>query len=165
MPICDCQAKAKAKADAESKSHAHAHHGHETKTPVTSSASSSASKPNPKSQFGHFSSFSNQNQVKVEVDLKGDLNLQCREALKRGDLAQVKLLLDSKANVQYIDQSGNTFLHLACMFDKIDMAKLILEHGGDPLVKNQRGETALQLAPATLALKIKAGLASSSQTK
>lgn len=148
MPLCSCQAKQQKAKEKEE-------HDYEKKQATVRPASPKR-EINPKSQFGHFSGFSSKAVSSVKYDLKGDLNEQCREAIKSSDSRAVKALLDAKATVDYIDRSGNTFCHLACLFDKWDMVKLIADHGGNPYMKNQRNETAVFLAPVSLQHKIKA---------
>lgn len=49
------------------------------------------------------------------------------------------------------DSTGNTALHLACATGNLDTAKALLEHGADPTLANDAGQTSLNIAPALLA--------------
>jgi len=91
----------------------------------------------------------------VKYDLKGDLNEQCRDAIKTGDASGVTLLLKSGASAQYVDRTGNTLVHLAAMFNRLDLVLLLVKHGADISTKNPAGETAIDLAPPALQHKMR----------
>lgn len=99
-----------------------------------------------------FNGFGNTQTAKY--DLKGDLNEQCKDAVKSRDTAGVKLLLEAKADGKYVDSRGNSLVHLAAMFDKYDMVKLLCEHGADIYQTNPAGEKAIDLAPPALQFKM-----------
>lgn len=64
------------------------------------------------------------------------------EAAKKLDTDIIGLLLDSDANINVTDpETGMTALHYAVINSSTnyDAAKLLLEHGADPLVKNKSG--------------------------
>jgi hypothetical protein len=90
-----------------------------------------------------------------EINLSGDLNEQCRDAIKANDLSAVKKLLSAGADACYIDRTGNCLLHLCAMFDKLDLCTILIEAGAKVDVKNPAGETPLDLAPPSLAIKMK----------
>ena len=54
---------------------------------------------------------------------------------------KVKKLLALGANIHTKDKYGNTVLHRAC--HRFDTVKLLIEHGANPLTKNDQGETPL----------------------
>jgi len=91
----------------------------------------------------------------VKYDLKGDLNEQCRDAIKSGDGPGVTQLLKAGASAQYVDRTGNTLVHLAAMFNRIDLVQLLVKHGADVNTKNPAGETAIDLAPPALQHKMR----------
>eukprot|EP00808_Paulinella_micropora_P020314 g66722.t1 len=102
---------------------------------------------------GSFSGFGRPE--KRSYDLSGNLNEQCREAVKAGDLEGVKQLLSAGASARYEDRTGNTLLHLAAMFNRLDLVQVLVEAGGDLTRKNPDKETPADLAPPSLQIKIK----------
>eukprot|EP00466_Bigelowiella_natans_P019981 jgi/Bigna1/129071/aug1.8_g3779 len=100
-------------------------------------------------------SFKPESQKEHKYDLNGDLNLQTREAIKKGDDDGVKKLLEAKANPNYRDASGNSLLHMAAMFDRTEAVKLLMRLGADPSVKNAQKETPIGVAPVMLADRMK----------
>jgi len=88
-------------------------------------------------------------------DLKGDLNEQCREAIKQNDVNGVRQLLEARANVDYVDKTGNTLCHLAALFDRFPIVQLLVGAGAKIWVRNASNETAVDLAPPALAYKMK----------
>src|SRR5688500_3515390 len=57
-----------------------------------------------------------------------------------------ELLAAAPATVNARDEGGYTPLHLAVWNGKLQMAKLLLEHGAEMEATNERGETPLALA-------------------
>ena len=64
-------------------------------------------------------------------------------AVKQGDVAAVKALLDSGANVETRNDSGRTLLMLAALKAPPDVVKLLLERGAQVNVQDTDGVTAL----------------------
>lgn len=63
------------------------------------------------------------------------------------DIKKIKLLLEYKANLNIKTTSGNTALMAACVGNaQTEIVKLMLQHGADPLVVNNRKENALMRA-------------------
>jgi len=120
--------------------------------PVVSHQASAERKAPAATQPSFFNGFGNAPTTKY--DLAGDLNEQCRDAVKNKDAAGVKLLLDAKADAKYTDSRGNTLIHLAAIFDKFDMVKLLIEHGADIYQPNHQGEKAVDLAPPAMQFKM-----------
>ena len=54
-------------------------------------------------------------------------------------------LLERRANPNLQDTNGNTPLKLAVGCCQIDVAKLLLDHKGDPTIANKKGDTALTM--------------------
>lgn len=77
-------------------------------------------------------------------------------ASKYGNFDIVKLFLEqnevfraknkkSVVDIDYQTKSGYTALHWACMNGHTSVAKLLLEHGAKPNLKNQMGKTAMSI--------------------
>lgn len=60
----------------------------------------------------------------------------------------VRLLLESGANSNLVDNQGFVPIQLAASNDNAPICKLLFEHGADPLVKTSKGGTLLHLAAA-----------------
>ncbi|CAI9090752.1 OLC1v1025584C3 [Oldenlandia corymbosa var. corymbosa] len=78
-----------------------------------------------------------------------------REAIKNGDTAAVKKLLNQGVDANFCDKQGLSLLHLAAVFNKTDIAFALMDHGANVHFKNSQGETPLDCAPATLQYKMK----------
>lgn len=63
-------------------------------------------------------------------------------AARKGELADVKLLVECGAKVNAIGDIGNTPLHGAAAKGHAVVVILLLENGADPNIKNKFGETA-----------------------
>jgi ankyrin repeat protein len=64
-----------------------------------------------------------------------------------GDSEVVKLLLDHEAEINARDQeSGATPLSYAASLGRVEVVELLLARGADPMLKNTRGQTPLDLA-------------------
>jgi len=87
--------------------------------------------------------------------MKGDLNEQCRDAIKSGDINGAKILLRAGANASYKDRTGSTLVHLAAMFNRFDLVELLVKNGASIHEKNATGETALDVAPPSLQHKMR----------
>jgi len=153
MPLCICPPDPESEQDKEKEKTKKT--TVEKKKPTPSSSSStpkdtSASPSNTQSTFFGFGQ-----KVSRQYDFKGDLNSQCREAIKAQDIEGVKLLLKAGAKADYKDRTGNTLLHLAAMFDNTELVKVLINAGADPWVQNPSKESAIDIAPPALALKMK----------
>ena len=91
---------------------------------------------------------------KKEYDLSGDLNEQCRDAIKNKDYDGVSKLIEAKADANYIDRSGNSLAHMAALFDTSKIMQLLVENNANLSAKNARNETPADLATATLKIKL-----------
>lgn len=56
----------------------------------------------------------------------------------------MKILIEAGANVNAINDFGNTPLHIACRHDSRDCLKLLLEAGACPYIENKTGKTPLE---------------------
>ena len=79
-----------------------------------------------------------------------------REAVKRGDIDTVNNILNENSKLAcYIDGSKQSILHLACIFNHVDIAMLLISNGADPEYKNSREETSYDIASDTLTNQIR----------
>ena len=82
-----------------------------------------------------------------------DVNEGLREAIKAGDTPLCLELIKSNADVNYRDRQGNTPLHMACLFQRSDVAKALLLAGADLTLKNGAGELPERMASVSLKMK------------
>ena len=64
----------------------------------------------------------------------------------KGDLAVTTLLLDKGALPDFAGPSGRTALMFAAMFNRVAIAKLLMERGADPAARDGAGTTAYDAA-------------------
>lgn len=69
-----------------------------------------------------------------------------QHALWSGDPHQLQKLWESKADLNHPDADGRTLLIEAAIEKRVDLAKLLLEHGADPHHADRDGSTALHFA-------------------
>jgi Ankyrin repeats (many copies) len=67
-------------------------------------------------------------------------------AIPSGDIKAVQRALDLGASVNSKDASGQTGLHLAVLYNRSDIADLLLKEGADPSIEDGRGKVPTQLA-------------------
>ena len=68
------------------------------------------------------------------------------DAVARGDLAEVKLLLiDCGLDPNVRNNDGWTPLHSAAYRCHIEVVRVLLEHGADPTIRDNKGRTPLEL--------------------
>lgn len=72
-------------------------------------------------------------------------SLQLVKACKEEDLDQVKKLLQCNLNVNATDNSGWTGLHHAACYRQFRIVEALLQNGANPNIKNQLGQTALDM--------------------
>uniref|UniRef100_A0A6N2MPT5 FYVE-type domain-containing protein n=1 Tax=Salix viminalis TaxID=40686 RepID=A0A6N2MPT5_SALVM len=121
--------------------------------------STSSSKPS--SVFNH-GQMTNGGVDKPQMDY--DINGEgLREAIKNGDTVAVKKLLSEGVDANYRDKQGMSLLHLAALFNRTDIAFILMESGASMNYKNAQGETPLDCAPATLQYKMKQKMEESGQ--
>ncbi|CAJ2650064.1 unnamed protein product [Trifolium pratense] len=89
-------------------------------------------------------------QIDYEVNGEG-----LREAIKNGDIAAVKKLLNEGVDANYRDKQGLSLLHLAAVFNQTDIVFILMDAGASLEYKNAQGETPLDCAPATLQYKMR----------
>jgi len=71
-------------------------------------------------------------------------------ASRNGFKEVVEELIKFKANVNALGFEGNTALHEAAHRNHLGLVKLLLQHGGDPNLKNANGKTPFDLATTPL---------------
>ena len=69
-------------------------------------------------------------------------------AVKAGSLKTVKILLGHllPSTLEQKDHSKNTPLHVACMHNRLDVLKFLLDRGADVTARNDRNMTCLDVA-------------------
>lgn len=90
-----------------------------------------------------------------QVVRKDDVNEGLRDAIKANDTQLAMSLIDAKADPNYRDRQGNTPLHMACMFNRTDVARALCQGGADTELKNLAGELCTRMASVSLKMKIK----------
>ena len=98
---------------------------------------------------GSSSSISNVSHFKKEFEYSDDPHLALRQAAAHGDIEKFMMLIHS-GQITDINQqgagSGKTALHQAVSKGKIEIVKLLLTFGADPMILDKDGKSALQLA-------------------
>lgn len=84
------------------------------------------------------------------IERGGDVNktgwTPLHYAATGGNLEIIKLLLEENAYIDAESPNGSTPLMMAAMYGTADAAKLLMEEGADPLIKNEKGLTAIDFA-------------------
>jgi ankyrin repeat protein len=65
------------------------------------------------------------------------------EAVFLDDVAESKRLIASGVDVDEKHKTGYTALHFACLRNKEDCVRVLLQHGADPNIVDRRGSTPL----------------------
>lgn len=95
--------------------------------------------------FGYRDAAAEVLKYKQKIDLR-DLNEAMLIAAGMGHLDIVKDLINSQVNVNVKGRHGRTPLMAAVKFGRVEMVRLLVENGSDPMSQNADGETALTLA-------------------
>jgi ankyrin repeat protein len=67
-------------------------------------------------------------------------------AASKGHTAMMRLLIENDAHIDAESPNGTTPLMMAAYYASPNAVKLVLEEGADPLLRNQDGQTALDMA-------------------
>ncbi|KAI4379602.1 hypothetical protein MLD38_005880 [Melastoma candidum] len=120
-------------------------------TVVKTRASSSSSKIVSTSNAGQAANGVSE-KPKMDYDVTGE---GLREAIKNDDSAAVKKLLQEGVDANYRDKQGMSLLHLAAVFNRTDIAFILIDNGASLEKRNAQGETPMDCAPATLQYKMR----------
>lgn len=71
---------------------------------------------------------------------------QLTKAATRGDASFVQFLISTGTNVNTRDKSGNTGLMISSSTGNVVLVNLFLENGANPLLRNNRGQNAVDQA-------------------
>ena len=82
-------------------------------------------------------------------------------AVRQGDPAAVRALIDRKADVNAVDVDGTTALHWAAHRDSLDMVDLLIGAGANARAANRYGVTPIALLPVDLVCSLVAYSAAS----
>ena len=101
-------------------------------------------------------------QDEVRLTISGGRNLPLVEAVKGGDVAAIRRLLDQRSDVNAQTADGATALHWAAHLDNPEIVDLLIQRGASPKSANRYGVTPLSLAavnasPAVLERLLAAG--------
>jgi len=82
----------------------------------------------------------------VQKEAKGYHALHFAAASKDHSVEAITKLLDAGADINSLNDNGQTPLHIATFWDNADAVRLLLERGADKTIKNKSGRTAADLA-------------------
>ena len=68
------------------------------------------------------------------------------EAVRKGDVSQLRCLLDKNVDVNGYNRDGQTALHQSCLSGNLDLVKLLVRFGADVRLANRDGWSALHIA-------------------
>ena len=74
------------------------------------------------------------------------VRISLSEAVRRGDLDQVKSCLDRGEDIEKSDRHGKTALHIAVMVEKPEVVRYLLERGANVNCQDDEGRTPLHIA-------------------
>src|SRR5271157_3491225 len=78
--------------------------------------------------------------IPIEDVLPGE---QLNDAAKSGNRRAIRRYLDKGGDINSTDSGGNTPLIIAVLFNKKEIAKMLLQNKADPNVRNSIGDTPL----------------------
>jgi ankyrin repeat protein len=82
-----------------------------------------------------------------KVDQVGGFgNYPIHLAAVRGDIDELRALIEGGADVNVAGEQGDTPLHDAVMQQHLEAVRLLVEKGGLPTIKNESGKTPLDIA-------------------
>lgn len=76
------------------------------------------------------------------------------ESIKKNDIDQVKKLIDSGIDLDMRNGSGRTPLHIASLYNRRNIAELLIGAGANVNAKDKEGETALYLASVNCSIDV-----------
>ena len=95
--------------------------------------------------FGYRDAAAEVLKYKQKIDTR-DLNEAMLIAAGMGHIDIVKDLIHNQVSVNVAGRHNRTPLMAAIKFERVEMVRLLVENGGDPIPQNADGETALKLA-------------------
>ena len=90
-----------------------------------------------------------QSLIQVGVDVNGRMTRNWTPlmvAAKYGHTEVMDLLIKNKAEIDLLDQDGNSALILAVTSNQVEAVKLLLQRNADALIVNNKGLNAVQIA-------------------
>ncbi|MGG2026300.1 ankyrin repeat domain-containing protein [Gottfriedia sp. S16(2024)] len=97
-------------------------------------------------RFGDFETFKKEFKSR-EIDKKVDFNTELLAQSIAGENFEISLfLIQNGINVNGLNEDGSSVLHLICDYPNIDVAKEILNHGGNINIRNKYGNNAMWTA-------------------
>jgi len=82
----------------------------------------------------------------VNKEAKGYHAIHFAAGSKDNAVELLTLLLDAGADINALNDNGQTALHIAVFWNNVDAVKLLLDRGADKTIKNKSGRTAADLA-------------------
>jgi len=82
----------------------------------------------------------------VNKEAKGYHAIHFAAASKKNATELLTILLDAGADINALNDNGQTPLHIAVFWNNVDAVKLLLDRGADQTIKNKSGRTAAELA-------------------
>jgi len=82
----------------------------------------------------------------VQKEQKGYHAIHFAAASKDNAKELLTILLDAGADINALNDNGQTPLHIATFWDNAEAVKLLLDRGADKTIKNKSGRTAEELA-------------------
>lgn len=73
---------------------------------------------------------------RADIDEKDEQNKETllRSATKMGNLKQVAAILNNQAEIDAVDQQGNSPLHSAILEKRVEVAQILIESGASKII-------------------------------
>ena len=78
-----------------------------------------------------------------ELQRYEQLQQQALDFARAGDTDALELMVQAGLPADLSDHKGNSLLMLACYYQNLDTARMLLDHGATPNSRNDRGQTPL----------------------
>lgn len=83
--------------------------------------------------------------VKNQIEIAPLSNSPLHVAISKGDITSVKKIIEYGADVNKLSKDLSPLM-LAAHYKNVEIIKILLSHGAEPLMKNEKGFTALNYA-------------------